>query len=355
MRVSMASKKRVRIEQAVSGLVLSPESLAAIDDEIAQLDVRRKFLFGVREAMASALGEQPARSTVHEHPKQANPKNETLGWLLDCYRTDKRSPYPRLKHSTKEHYNSCLRRIEQVADTELASLKTEDIQNLYDGWVASAAAKGKSGVAMAHSVITILRAVIYFGATVIENNECIRLSVMLRKMQFQTLKRRDSAPLSADQVKAFIAKAHEMGYPSIALAQAIQFQCEMSQRDVIGEWVPQSEPGVSDVTNKNEKWLRGLRWSDLDGNHVLARPQGNMSLRIAPLIMAELPNPIPQSGPMIVHEHYNLPWRSPAFRATWRRIARAADIPDYIRNMDSGPKGGLNGRGRSKNAAATGA
>jgi hypothetical protein len=34
-----------------------------------------------------------------------------------------------------------------------------------------------------------------------------------------------------------------MGWHSIALAQAIQFDCALRQKDVIGEWVPESEPG----------------------------------------------------------------------------------------------------------------
>ena len=40
---------------------------------------------------------------------------------------------------------------------------------------------------------------------------------------------------------AIVEKAHEMRRDSIALAQAIQFETGLSQKDVIGEWVPESE------------------------------------------------------------------------------------------------------------------
>lgn len=50
-----------------------------------------------------------------------------------------------------------------------------------------------------------------------------------------------------------------MGFTSIALVQAIQFECELKQKEAIGEWVRNKEPGVSDVTDGKRKWLYGLR------------------------------------------------------------------------------------------------
>jgi hypothetical protein len=46
-----------------------------------------------------------------------------------------------------------------------------------------------------------------------------------------------------------------MGRPSITLAQAFQFEVMLRQKDVIGEWAPGSEPGVSAVTHAGQKWL----------------------------------------------------------------------------------------------------
>jgi len=43
------------------------------------------------------------------------------------------------------------------------------------------------------------------------------------------------------QVVAFIAKAHELGQPELARAQALQFEGTLRQIDVIGEWVQDPE------------------------------------------------------------------------------------------------------------------
>jgi hypothetical protein len=48
------------------------------------------------------------------------------------------------------------------------------------------------------------------------------------------------------------------GMPSIQLAQALQFELCLRQKDVIGEWVPVAEPGMSSVTYHGRKWLCGL-------------------------------------------------------------------------------------------------
>jgi hypothetical protein len=73
----------------------------------------------------------------------------------------------------------------------------------------------------------------------------------------------------ADQVTLIRAEAHRRGFPSIALAQAIQFECIFRQKDVIGEWVPVAEPGTSEIVHESpnggtKKWLRGIRWSEVD-------------------------------------------------------------------------------------------
>lgn len=57
-----------------------------------------------------------------------------------------------------------------------------------------------------------------------------------------------------------------------------------------------------------------------------------------PLILKEftrLGTPPPQ-GPVIISEKTQRPYRANHFRRTWRKIARAAGIPDDVRNVDSG-------------------
>ena len=51
-------------------------------------------------------------------------------------------------------------------------------------------------------------------------------------------------------------RAEHFGWYSIALAQALQFELLLSQKDVIGEWVPVTEPGKSDVIWAERRLLR---------------------------------------------------------------------------------------------------
>jgi hypothetical protein len=44
---------------------------------------------------------------------------------------------------------------------------------------------------------------------------------------------------------------------------------------------------------------------------------------------------LPQNGPVIVSEMTGYPYKAHDFRALWRRVARAAGVPDDVRNMDS--------------------
>jgi site-specific recombinase XerD len=134
-----------------------------------------------------------------------------------------------------------------------------------------------------------------------------------------------------------------MGRPSIALAQAFQFELMLRQKDVIGEWVPIREPGISDVQADGLKWLRGIRWEEIDQNMVLRHLTSKrqkmieVSLRNAPMVIEEMAllGAQPANGPIIVSEWDRLPWTGPEFRRWWRIVAEAAGVPKEVRNMDS--------------------
>jgi hypothetical protein len=224
---------------------------------------------------------------------------------------------------------------------KLADLKAQDIDRLYGLW------KEGGKLAMAHSLATMLRMLFGFGAMTLADTECERLSVLMHKMRFSMVKRRGER-LTAEQVNAIRAMAHKMKRPSIALAQAFQFDCMLGQKDVIGEWAPQDEPGPpSDVLHEGKKWLHGLRWSQIDENlilrHVTSYGAKNIEvdLRNAPMVMEELGlQGRNDSGPIIICEfsNRNLPWSSHEFRRWWRKVADACGIPKNIKNMDSRPR-----------------
>jgi hypothetical protein len=275
----------------------------------------------------------------------------TLRSLIGCYQADPDSTYQRVRFRTREHYRSLMLRIDaDYGDDLLGSIKARDLLRWHENWT-------KRGVAMAHSVMGMLRTLVNFGAIYLEDPECERLSGVLAKMRFKVAKPRETR-LTAEQANAVRAMAHKMGRPSIALAQAFQFEVMLRQKDVIGEWVPRSEPGMSDVTHLGDKWLWGIRWSEIDQNLILRHTTSKrgknieVNLRLAPMVMEEInllfnqakeigtktgseEITLPASGPIIVCEFSGRPWTTHEFRRWWRKVADACSIPKNIKNMDS--------------------
>jgi hypothetical protein len=292
---------------------------------------------------------------------EVGPFDGTLRSLMRAYKTDPDSQYRKIRYNSRVHYDALMSLIEtEHGDKLLADLKGRTFSRLHEDWTKD----GK--VAIAHAKMGMLRTLFSFGATLLEDDDCGRLSGILSKMRFAMPKPRTER-LTAAQATAIRAKARELGRPSIALAQAFQFECMLRQKDVSGEWVPIREPGISDVQSDGLKWLRGIRWEEIDQNmtlrHLTSKRQKmiEISLRNAPMVRDELNviapeciydveierggkkvvetrwdrSLLPVSGPIIVSEWDRLPWTGPEFRRWWRIIAEAAGVPKEVRNMDS--------------------
>jgi hypothetical protein len=193
---------------------------------------------------------------------QLLPYDGTIRGLIAAYSTDQDSRYRKVRYHTRLNYDNMLKRIERDNGKKLLiEIRARDVLAWHRTWL-------ESGIAMSHALITMLRNLLKFGATILECEECKRLRIALDEMRFENSRQREER-ITVEQANAVRAKANEMGRPSIALAQAFQFDLMLRQRDVIGEWVPLNEPGMSDITVRNWKWLRGLRWSEIDGNLIL--------------------------------------------------------------------------------------
>lgn len=272
----------------------------------------------------------------------------TWSSLIACYKADKDSPYQKKRYNTRQHYDTLCRRIEKdcgkslVADTDARALL-----RLYEQWSAG------DKIAMGHAMIGQVRTLVSFGRTFLKCEHCRELKADLHEMRFKGAKPRQER-LTADMVEAIRAMAPSMNRRSIALAQAFQFDLMLRQKDVIGEWVPISEPGVSDVIDRNQKWLRGIRWEEIDKHlilrHTTSKRQKDIDpdLNLAPMVMEELRfrarvpqggilrrDMLPATGPIVIDEVNDLPWTASEFRRYWRLVANAAGVPKNVRNMDS--------------------
>lgn len=268
----------------------------------------------------------------------------TIAALVHCYQTDPDSDYHSKRYVSRKNYQSFLRRIvKDHGDFRIADIKGREVKRWYEDWLVS-------GLTMAGGLMTMLRILMTFGSTILDDKHCRAAKELLADMRFKGTKARVDV-LTAEQATAIRKLARERGHKSVALCQAVQFDLMLRQKDCLGEWVPLEEPGTSDVTADRGKWLRGIRWSEIDGNLILRHTTSKrnkeieVDLKLAPMVMEELQadypgilqdrNVAPVSGPLIVSENTDRPWDANAFRKLWRALATELGVPKTVRNMDS--------------------
>lgn len=279
-------------------------------------------------------------------PSPDGPAPETLSDLIRLYKTSADSRYKKLSHASRGHYDSLLGLIEgDYGKEQLAQLTAEHFVTWHEKWSEG----GKKSIA--HAKIGMVRGVVGFGTEVLHDGECAKLFGIICKLKFKAPKGRNEK-LTAAQATAIRSMAHTMKRPSIALAQAFQFDGGLLQKDTIGEWVPLDEEGVSEITADSFKWVRGIRWNEIDASLMLRHSStwlGNIEfdLRKAPMVLEELKrqfgfsiergsrDQLPATGPIVRSEFNELPWTAPEFRRWWRQVADACGIPKGIRNSDS--------------------
>jgi len=336
----LLSEARERIERETAADMAELHRLAAKYNlrVVSAESVETVMTVTAATAVASPEAEPPHANGATFLPKSSI---STLGQLIAQYRTHPKSPYRELRFGSRTNADGLIDRIvEKHADLILSELNADGIRKVYELW----AADGK--VSIGHSFATKMRALFSFGTTVLDDPGCQRLSIIMNRMRFQNPPTRDQR-LTTDQVIAIRGRAHLKGKPSIALAQAIQFEFGLSQKDTIGEYVPATEPGpTSDIVLDGMKWLYGIRWEQLDKELVLRHVTSfggvllELDLKKAPMVLEELEKQykgvIPKSGAIIISEWNQKPWSGNEFRRWWRKLADGVGVPKTVRNMDSG-------------------
>lgn len=270
------------------------------------------------------------------------PERMTVSDLIDHYQVDPDSGFHGLRYHVRENHRGIHRRIAgSYGNIFLSDVDTRDFKQWHRAWVGEG-----QHIAAAHSYINQVRALVSHGFLLLQGQdrfECFRLNQILSKLKFPQAKARNEL-LTAEQAEAIRAKAHRIGWHSIALAQAFQFELMLRQKDVIGEWIPMSEPGIALETWKGQKWLRGLIWSEIDANlilrHITSKKQKpiEVDLKLAPMVMDEMQNYVGHTrpyDPCIICEANAMPWTASEFRRKWRIVADYAGVPAVVKNMDS--------------------
>lgn len=264
----------------------------------------------------------------------------TLRDLIERYKSDPISGWSQLRYGTRKNHESLLgRMVQSYGAVKMSEIRLRTIEEWYLAW-----SENKTKKAIGHAFISKLRTLCHYGAGLLEDGECARICIILGTRRYETSKPRQDF-LTAEHAIAIRRVAHEIGYASIALAQALQFEIVLRQKDVIGEWVPLEEPGESDVTWRGMKWLRGIRWTEIDSDLVLRHLTSKVGkplivdLSMAPMVVEELARwPAymrSPTGPLIICEATARPWIATEFRRKWRVIADIAGVPKNVFNMDS--------------------
>jgi len=296
---------------------------------IAEAIEVRKACIAFQEEM---YGEKPAKETG------------TIRALINAFQTDPDSGYHGADYDTRRHTDALLKRIDKLAGgLKLAEMGARDIKRLYEDIRYPDGKEGRDIKSTGHAAMTHFRRAFSFGVIYEIDPNCIRLKTILSEMKFPKGSARTEA-MTFRQCEDIIAAAHAAGMPSIALAQALQFDLRARQRDIIGLWLPVSERGISVIDHYHgRKWLRGLRWEEISSAMFLSHPASKTGkpierdLTLYPMIVAELDR-IPaekRRGPIVVSELTGRPWKNNNFRDHWRKAATAAGVPKSVWNMDS--------------------
>ncbi|MBP0116267.1 hypothetical protein [Bradyrhizobium vignae] len=271
--------------------------------------------------------------------------SRTIADLIRAYKEDENSDHHKLSFRVRIDRERYLSRLERdFGSRALSSINGQTLGMWYRRWT-----DGRK-FAVGNAFIGQLRAIVRHGLLNSDDNDCYRVLIALDNISTRSVKPRGTQ-LTEEHANAVRAKAREIGYFSIALAQAFQYELMLPQREVIGEWLPRSEAkepiGFEDG---DTVWVGGLTWDQIDANWILhhkgATCNGLIDLKQAPMVREELSHVVefyrgelrgalPKSGPVIIYEASAKPWNSKKFREIWRKLANIVNVPREFKNRDS--------------------
>ncbi|MEY9124844.1 hypothetical protein [Bradyrhizobium yuanmingense] len=266
--------------------------------------------------------------------------SRTIADLVRAYKEDQDSDHHKLSFRVRIDRERYLARLERdFGNRALSSINGQTLGIWYRRWT-----DGRK-FAVGNAFIGQLRAIVRHGLLKSDDNDCYRVLIALDNISTHSIKPRGTQ-LTEEHANAVRAKAREVGYFSIALAQAFQYELMLPQREVIGEWLPRSEAREGVPSRFDDRvWVGGLRWEQIDENWILthkgATCRGRIDLKQAPMVREELGHVVqlwgalPRSGPVIIYEANAEPWNDKKFREVWRKLANIVNVPREFKNRDS--------------------
>lgn len=258
----------------------------------------------------------------------------TVKMLLDRYQSDAESPYQSLRPGSLVPYRFYIKRLlEHISKRNITTITGVDIIKWHKIWSSDGECLAASAMMRA-----VLAAAVSYGIMLRFDGCADFLTVIKETNKKIPQPRRREFVITAEQVIAARKSAHANGRPGWALAYALAYETTLRLWDVIGQWVPLSADGVSDVTAYGKKWF-GLRWEDIGPDLVLRYVPSKTSgktgksvtypLTSAPMVLEELAYwPEPRKGPVVLDG--KRPVFAARFQKQWRIDANAAGIDGKV-------------------------
>jgi hypothetical protein len=228
-----------------------------------------------------------------------------------------------------------------------------DVKRWFNAWAGPKIPGDPMQIPKARTAIAVIKSALNFGI-MCRKRGCAEFKAVLVEVNLPVQASRTTAP-TADDITKVRSAAREAGHGPAALAYAIQFDGAARQWDVIGEWVPMSDPRPSIVLDRGMKWV-GPMWSQIDENQVFwftpSKTENTTGKEVAvdftvcPMIMEELTR-IPtdqRKGPLIVNPVTGKPYRPDYFQKLWRSARDSQGASQAIWNRDLRAEGITEGR-----------
>lgn len=278
----------------------------------------------------------------------------TIASVIRIYQTHEASPYRRLKQGSLKPYDYYLKRLSAtVGARRVARVTGLDVLAWHKQLRTPEKPEAEPRIAGAKMALDALKAALSFSA-VCGLTDCKRLYDVMRLLAIPRPPPR-RVVITAEQVTAIREKARDAKRYSMALVTALQFETTVRQWDLIGQWVPISDPRPSAVIDGRRKWI-GPTWSVIGEDLVLRiKPTKTertsdvlveVDLSLCPMVVEELAHFPPERrvGPLICNEMTGLPFAANHFAVIWRALARKAKVPDRVWNRDLRAGGVTEGR-----------
>lgn len=265
----------------------------------------------------------------------------TFASLVKLYEQSSDSNYGELRPATQKVYSKNMSLLMQSIGTRCIDAVTgADVRRWYKNLAAPSKEGGPARTNYAYLMVSILKAVVGFGAS-LGYDSCLKLRAQMSAAKFKQGGARKTR-ITYIQLVAFCTEARKQGRHSMARGLLLQHELAFRARDVIGEWIEDFE-GTDGIRSRRKVWGGGLTWAHIGQDGVLRKTTtktgapaahriSEYSELVADLALTPADHRI---GPLVISESTGLPYNAPQYRRFFRIIARAAGIPDEIWAMDA--------------------